>query len=265
MKKASKIVILLVVLLFSFNFIACNNNANTNDSVEYPYTVTFDTAGGSLVEGKNTDVILYAPTSFKENHILEGWYYDSAKTIPVNFPLSVDTNLTLYAKWKETLKSVRNRFEDYMKTFENKIEKERQEDSFTYKYSIENIGYFITYGWQQTYISPFDSENQTIITYEIRFEFGDFTTAKGTAVCFYKTGSNFCHSSYNFYSARVEGNTWLLNLNHINTTNTSSIDYNSTEIGQDIQNNLLGALNDIRSEFFLTGLSFSAILDYKIS
>ena len=71
------------------------------------YRVSFNTNGGSYVEGLETDNISTAPSTFKNGYIFEGWYKDSTLNVPVSFPLTVTENMTLYAKWLKIKDSVK--------------------------------------------------------------------------------------------------------------------------------------------------------------
>ena len=262
MKKVSMFLVFSLSLTILFNLTACNKGGTSDVTpTDFPYTVTFYTGGGSPVEPKNTDVILHSPTSIKENYVLEGWYFDSEKTIPAQFPLSVDSSFSLYAKWKQTLQSMTKDFVEYMQTKGNNIEKQYQEGGFAFNYEVSTIGKFITYTWKRTYTDSSNSSYNNTYSYSIRFEFGDFTTAEGSVSFIHHDGQGgTCISSSNFYSARIEGNTWLLNLNNtsLNTYNTSFSDYTVADIEEDMQSTLLGALNDIRT-------IHSRILDYNYS
>lgn len=261
MKKLSIFLCLLLSTLM-LGLTACGETNSQEEIESYPYTVSFDTAGGTKIDAKNTDVIMYSPTSIKENYVLEGWYFDKNKTIPVEFPLSVDSDFTIYAKWKETLYSLQRRFSDYMNTVGNKIEKNYTSGSFSFEYTVETIGKYITYSWERTYTDSNESSFQNVYSYAIRFEFGDFTTAEGSASFKHQDRAGLCVSSANFYSARIEGNTFLLNLDDISLYNTSLVDYTTSGIKNDIQTTLLGALNDIRGSIADFSLD-RYILDYS--
>jgi len=266
MKKLSIVLVVLLSFTMLFSLTACNNDeSGETPPATYPYTVTFNTNGGSAVESKNTDVILYSPTSIKENYILEGWYFDSQKTVPAEFPLSVDSNFTLYAKWKETLESMIKRFKDYMSSVDGIVEKEYVSGSFSYNYEVSTIGKFITYRWEQKYTSSTDSSYTETYNYSIHFEFGDFTTAEGGVTYNFKNGTNMCTASSKFYSAKMEGNTWLLNLTNTSLHNTTSMNYTVGDIEVKIQGTLLGALNDIRTIGLGTVNFTNYILDYNYS
>lgn len=110
-----KIVVLLVLVLCislascSFSdFTAGSNNGGGGDGsfINPPapkiYTVSFDSQGGSGVSNMRTDVLDEAPFTARENHLFCGWYRDANLTVPVVYPLSVEADMTLYAKWLRT-------------------------------------------------------------------------------------------------------------------------------------------------------------------
>jgi uncharacterized repeat protein (TIGR02543 family) len=66
------------------------------------YTVTFETNGGSAVSPSTVKVgeTIAQPTDpTKADHTFVGWCSDSSLTKLVNFPYTVNANVTLYAKW----------------------------------------------------------------------------------------------------------------------------------------------------------------------
>ncbi|MBQ9803015.1 MAG: InlB B-repeat-containing protein [Clostridia bacterium] len=103
MKKSFLIV--LIVLIFC-TLCACDNSAT--DAIKsaddqtvniIAPTVTFETNGGSKVNSQSTKVIKKEPQTTRENYLFDGWYFDkSFKTLAV-FPLSVEYDTILYAKW----------------------------------------------------------------------------------------------------------------------------------------------------------------------
>ena len=112
-----KITILLLILALCFALVSCyfpnistnKNNANgTNGNKNhlfdtptsiFTYTVRFNTNGGSPVASQKTQKLKEAPETTKENHIFCGWYKDESLEIPVAYPLKIDTDMVLYAKW----------------------------------------------------------------------------------------------------------------------------------------------------------------------
>ena len=262
MKKLSIILVVLLSFTMLFGLTACNNDdSGETPPVIYPYTVTFNTNGGSAVESKNTDVIMYSPTSIKENYILEGWYFDSQRTVPAQFPLSVDSNFTLYAKWKETFESMRKRFIDYMDTVDNKVEKNYIDGNFSFEFKLTNIGKYITFSWKRVYTDSTDSNYNSTYNFSMNFEFGDFTTVNGTVSFIHNDNAGICSAGFNCYSSKLEGNTHVLNLHNTLMFNSSSTNYNTAWIEKDIQAALVGALADVKSA---VGFEFySYILDYN--
>lgn len=66
------------------------------------FGVTFQTNGGSAVEGMTTDVIETSPRTYRDGFIFEGWYTSPKLTgVKVSFPYRPTKNVTLYAKWTE--------------------------------------------------------------------------------------------------------------------------------------------------------------------
>lgn len=64
------------------------------------YEVTFYTDGGSPVDPIRTNLITKIPFTEKNNFSFAGWYKDSNCTgSPLNFPLTISNDSTLYAKW----------------------------------------------------------------------------------------------------------------------------------------------------------------------
>ncbi len=264
MKKFPIFLAVILSFIMLFSVAACQDKDN-NQQESYPYSVSFQTQGGTAVAPKNTDVIIYSPTTVKENYEFIGWYFDENRTIPVQFPLSVDTSMTLYAKWKETLNSMRNRFIAIINENGGFIEKTYTSGSFSVSYTIKAIGRYITCEWTRVYTSSTDSSFTSSYSYKLSFEFGDFTTANG-AVNFCQTTGNEsgCLATYNFYSARIEGDTFLLNLNNTEFLDTTVLNFKSSKIELDIQDTLLGLLNDIRSVGVELSPSLSMyILDYN--
>ena len=76
----------------------------SEDISETVYTVSFETNGGESLE--DIEILegeaLSVPTPEKEGHIFLGWYYDEALTEPYS-ALSVNSNITLYAKWETAI------------------------------------------------------------------------------------------------------------------------------------------------------------------
>ena len=62
-------------------------------------TVTFQTNGGTAVNSIRTNTITSPPTTSKSGCLFGGWYFDQSLLSPVTFPLSIEKNITLYAKW----------------------------------------------------------------------------------------------------------------------------------------------------------------------
>ena len=70
--------------------------------VKSVYTVSFDSNGGSYVSDKETDVLSVPPSPTRFGYDFDGWYVDSTLITPAAFPLRVEQDITLYAKWLQT-------------------------------------------------------------------------------------------------------------------------------------------------------------------
>lgn len=78
-----------------------NTTNNTTPVVTTTYTVKFDSNGGSTVASQTVDAgsKVNEPTApTKEGYTFLGWYQGNSK---VSFPLTVNSNLTLKAQWKQ--------------------------------------------------------------------------------------------------------------------------------------------------------------------
>lgn len=92
-----KKVIATVLILFSLLLVTAGCSQRT---VQYDYTVEFDSNGGTGVTEIVTGEIKNCPTPQKNGFIFEGWYEktDFSSKI-VQFPYSPTQNITLYAKY----------------------------------------------------------------------------------------------------------------------------------------------------------------------
>ncbi len=61
--------------------------------------IDFQENGGSVVSSVRADVLRTAPLTTRENYVFEGWYRDKTLETPAVFPLVVEYDTTLYAKW----------------------------------------------------------------------------------------------------------------------------------------------------------------------
>ena len=148
MKRLSVLMAIFLSFIMMFSLTACNNedlsseldtayqkidelnekidelNHNIKDISESlgdnstKYTVKFITSG-TVISDMKTNLISYSPTSIKDNFVLEGWFFDAYATRPVSFPLSVNCDMTLYAKFKETRESLADRFDKYVSSLED--------------------------------------------------------------------------------------------------------------------------------------------------
>ncbi|MDX9692502.1 MAG: InlB B-repeat-containing protein [Acholeplasmataceae bacterium] len=78
----------------------------SEESVEVTtYDITFDTMGGSVINPLNVEegTIISKPLNpTKDGYLFVNWYLEDTYTNIANFPITVTSNLTLYAKWEES-------------------------------------------------------------------------------------------------------------------------------------------------------------------
>lgn len=106
MRTSSKVLIALVVVLLvaALAGIAAVWAHNTRLVAEsnVRYTVTYETNGGSRVESQEvkTGTLITAPREPTiSGRYFAGWYTDTTYQTQVTFPLEVDCDITLYARW----------------------------------------------------------------------------------------------------------------------------------------------------------------------
>jgi uncharacterized repeat protein (TIGR02543 family) len=94
---------LLVGVMLVFAFIGCDNGNKDNEN-DGPFTVKFVANGGTPAPSDKTiekgETVTQPPEMTNSNHEdFNGWYTNSACTVPFNFSTLVNSDLTLYAKW----------------------------------------------------------------------------------------------------------------------------------------------------------------------
>ena len=106
MRTSSKVLIALIVVLLvaALAGIAAVWAHNTRLVAEsnVRYTVTYETNGGSRVESQEvkTGTLITAPREPTiSGRYFAGWYTDTTYQTQVTFPLEVDHDMTLYARW----------------------------------------------------------------------------------------------------------------------------------------------------------------------
>ena len=106
MRTSSKVLIALLVVLLvaALAGIAAVWAHNTRLVAEsnVRYTVTYETNGGSRVESQEvkTGTLITAPREPTiSGRYFAGWYTDTTYQTQVTFPLEVDCDMTLYARW----------------------------------------------------------------------------------------------------------------------------------------------------------------------
>ena len=110
----SILAILIMAVILTCIFAACNKV----DAQEKTFTITFDSMGGSnvpsiTIKGGETFVMPANPT--KSGYIFAGWYLDASYVELFEGGISINGNLTLYAKWKipEAVEGTQAIFKDF--------------------------------------------------------------------------------------------------------------------------------------------------------
>ncbi len=106
MRTGSKVLVGLVVLvllaaLAGVGYVWVQNSRLVAES-NVRYTVSYETNGGSLVESQEvkTGTLIMAPREPTiSGRYFAGWYTDTTYQTQITFPLEVDHDMTLYARW----------------------------------------------------------------------------------------------------------------------------------------------------------------------
>ena len=103
-RRALIFLVTFFAFIISLGLSACNGDVVTIEPEEQDsYTVTFNTNGGNTIEPKTVAAgkkVTKPKKPVREGAIFEGWYSDSSLNDLYNFKTPVNSNLTLYAKWK---------------------------------------------------------------------------------------------------------------------------------------------------------------------
>ena len=105
--KRTKLVSLISFIAFTLAisvFSGCGGNKNDNSGKSTPYSVSFDSNGGSSVTARSVQpggaVSEPSPAPTRAGYVFGGWYTDNNTFVyEVSFPFTPTGNITLYAKW----------------------------------------------------------------------------------------------------------------------------------------------------------------------
>ena len=130
-----KIIIFVFLFIFMFCFVACGDNSDTGNNGdsngEQPKkeTVTVEYNGTSMAKATfDKGASLAKPSDPSKNDaIFGGWYLDSSFTTEATFPIVLNSNTTLYAK-----------FYNYQEAFEEAREKTigKNIEGFEFDYTV---------------------------------------------------------------------------------------------------------------------------------
>ena len=145
MNRIKQIVLFLVITLLTCIVLSsCDIDGveNTSYKDHVPsiltyYDVNYYTNGGTKLEKqsiKENAYLEYAPEVYKSYHQFDGWYLDATFTQPAVFPIKMEHNVNLYAKWLKV----------YSKgSCENAVIKFWGDNDFSAIYDITPSGYDI--------------------------------------------------------------------------------------------------------------------------
>ena len=98
-----KPIIGLFVILSMVAVAGCKHDNQTVDLEPTVYTVTFETDGGTQIDGQSVtagEMVVKPQNPEKTGFEFDGWYTDSELTAAYDFTTEVTSDFTLYAKWK---------------------------------------------------------------------------------------------------------------------------------------------------------------------
>ena len=110
----SILAILTMAVILTCIFASCNKV----DAQEKTFTITFDSMGGSNVPSitiKDGETFVMPANPTKSGYIFAGWYLDASYVELFEEGISINGNLTLYAKWKipEPVEGTQAIFKDF--------------------------------------------------------------------------------------------------------------------------------------------------------
>ncbi len=92
--------IFVLALLLLFSFVSCNTSSDpSSETATETYTVSYQNAGMSSQTVEKGTVLQQPADPQKENHIFGGWYLDASFTTQATFPITVNANTSLYARF----------------------------------------------------------------------------------------------------------------------------------------------------------------------
>lgn len=123
MKKYLAISMIIIMLLASFTSCNSTDNLNLNQNTKYTKqietpievekkiykNIVYNTQGGSNISTQSVEQgsqLNDAPIPTKTDHTFDGWYLDQTYTQGATFPMIIDKDVTLYAKWLKTKETI---------------------------------------------------------------------------------------------------------------------------------------------------------------
>jgi len=280
MKKKYNILTILLVCMFSiFAFTGCGDKPTDPTTPSTPTapvynTVTFVTNGGSAVNDKSCEIIEVSPTTIRTGFNFKGWFFDNSLTSIVTFPLSVDSDMTLYAKWEKTKEQTIADCMAYIDSQPNDRLFSQEDDSEENKVDITNtivthIGDNFNLTWERGRGDLTESNNLITNEYELTlsFDYGDIESATGYFDYIYEFRTSTDDlwaglvASYRITSITITGDSYLLN-GYFTIFNVVG-NYNNTE--EEVKNSLQSNFNLAKYDFqFLFPVEYwNTIFDFE--
>lgn len=269
--KIKFLTLILVCLLSVFTFVGCSEN-NPPTTPNYN-TVTFVTNGGSAIADKSCDVISVSPTTIRNDYNFIAWYYDIYLTQIVTFPLSVDSDMTLYAKWEKTLEKLTSDCIAYIDSQPNNELFSQEDNSDSENVDVINttvthIGNSLELDWERGRGSVTESDNLITNEYSLNlsFDYGNLESATGYFDYIYEfhTSNGDLWSglvaSYRITSIIKTGDTYLMDGYFIMFNPVGNYSFTQEDVKSTLESNFTLALYDF--QFLFPVEYWNTIFDY---
>ena len=172
MKKSKLLIIVLAVLIvFSFILTACNKKSNNSNTKSYTsYQVTFDLDGGKGTETAQSSTATGKVTKpnnpTKSNYIFDNWYTSKTYSTAFDFDDIITKDITVYAKWNNAFEQIKvsvyidGKISETVYTDSSKAFKITAPNKPVYQSTNPNTEKYF-YGWflDSNYQTPYTEDN----------------------------------------------------------------------------------------------------------
>lgn len=106
-----KIILTFITIVLILSMTSCFETSSPNEDPSHQdplkedinniiyHTLSFETNGGTNIAPYSAKELKIIPSTQKEGYRFEGWYLDPTLTQAVVYPLSIDKDMIIYAKW----------------------------------------------------------------------------------------------------------------------------------------------------------------------